>query len=129
MAMVPANTPGPKMKTSINAQISEFTDLDETITNSATPAQRMRRGVAGCRKGHGNGDNQRNHRANGRDINRVPNRYPKLLHVGELWRDHAAANIQRLGAGILHKEPDGLLRNWYPGIDDDGDANRASQAR
>ena len=31
IAIVPAKTPGPKIKTSIKAQINEFTDLDDTI--------------------------------------------------------------------------------------------------
>ena len=35
MAIVPAKTPGPRMKTSIRAQMSELTDLEDTIINNA----------------------------------------------------------------------------------------------
>ena len=35
IAIVPAKTPGPNMKTSINAQIRELTDREETIINNA----------------------------------------------------------------------------------------------
>ena len=35
IAIVPARTPGPKIKTNIKAQIREFTDRDDTIMNKA----------------------------------------------------------------------------------------------
>src|SRR5579862_9453532 len=36
MARMPASTPGPRIVTSISAQISELIERDDTMTNSAT---------------------------------------------------------------------------------------------
>ena len=45
IAMTPANTPGPIMATSINAQINELMDLDEAMIKSATGLMRNTCGV------------------------------------------------------------------------------------
>ena len=45
MAMMPANTPGPTIVTSIRAQISELMEREATMTNSATGRTKARLGV------------------------------------------------------------------------------------
>ena len=45
MAMMPANTPGPTMVTSISAQISELIEREETMMRSATGRTKATLGV------------------------------------------------------------------------------------
>ena len=83
IATMPASTPGPRMVTSSSAQISELIERDETMISSAIGRTNTTLGVVlrAAQEGDRHRDDDRQQRAERRDIEGVPERPPQLVQM------------------------------------------------
>jgi hypothetical protein len=90
MAMIPASKPGPRIATSRSAQIRALTEREATMMKTATGRTNRTLGVVlrAARKATGTARRIASRCPECGDVDGVPKRRPKLVHVGPARRHH-----------------------------------------